>query len=137
MISGTDTFPKSHLDISNLLFSDISHSVMQYTEKYLACMANQGNDSVIFTISCATDLGNRNEDCFLPVIWPITSINNHIAEFRQCFDQISLASFSSSAGSSSYPVAFPLGRCLTAFATSVSSIGGSGSESVDLSTWFT
>jgi len=75
------------LDICNLLFSDISHSVKQYTEKYLACMANQGNVSVIFTISCAADLGNCNKDCLLPVILPITSINNHIAEFCQCFDQ--------------------------------------------------
>jgi len=114
LISGIDVFPKSNLDICNLLLSDISHSVKQYTEKYLAFMANQGNGSVIFTISCAADLENCNEDCLLPVIRSITSINSHIAEFRQCSDQ---GIFSSSAGSSSYPVAFPFGRCLIASAT--------------------
>jgi len=43
LISGTISFPESHLDIYNLLFNDISLFAKQYTEKYLACVANQSS----------------------------------------------------------------------------------------------
>jgi len=119
---------KSRLFVCDFCFGLHSDPFQYDPKKDLACMWDQSNCSVIYTLFKITFLGKWDERGVRPFLWPRTSFPDAHILCILSSTVVSPPALNSSARTTSGPVALRLAVCRMALATSKRSGGGSCSQ---------
>ena len=88
LISGSSAFSKSSLNIWKFLVHILLKPGLENFEQYSVGMWNECNCVVVWTFFGIGFLGDWNENCPFPVLWPLLSFPNLLAFWVQHFHSI-------------------------------------------------